>query len=459
MAINPNIALGVQPIQQQPNMLAQYAQIMAIKAAQQEMEGNEGIRGALSQGVPDDPTKLLQYGKQGRATYESLLKGKKEQIDSAAKTLTMAGQIAGYVRDNPTPENFVSAVGTMVQSGVLTRAQAERVIADAGNDPTKIKSYAERTVSDALTEADRLTARTRIQAANIGAGPGYQQAQLAREKFNYDKANPQLQMAQGENGFYLFNPRDPNSAVPLGMRPTAPPPPVAQPSAVNNMLITPGVAQPSVNALTQPSPNQAGPTVAAANALANQPTIIRPKQPIRQPVAVMKDDKAVLVPPEQAVGLPPATAFAEKTAEDKAKVNRDLETAIRNLEQVVKPGGLLEKSTGSGAGRIYDASAAFFGKGTEGAIAGAQLAPIADMVLKMVPRFEGPQSNKDVDSYLAAAGKLADTGLPNDVRQGAAKIILKLMKERKGQFEIKGQEGGGGGGASPSTNSDPLGIR
>lgn len=191
MAINPNIALGVQPVQQQPNMLAQYAQVMAIKAAQQEMEGNEGIRGALSQGIPDDPTTLLQYGKQGRATYESLLKGKKEQIDSAAKTLTMAGQIAGYVRDNPTPENFVSAVGTMVQSGVLTRAQAERVIADAGNDPTKIKSYAERTASDALTEADRLTARTRIQAANISAGPGYGQLDLARQKDARDVAQQQ----------------------------------------------------------------------------------------------------------------------------------------------------------------------------------------------------------------------------------------------------------------------------
>jgi hypothetical protein len=186
-----------------------------------------------------------------------------------------------------------------------------------------------------------------------------------------------------------------------------------------------------------------------------QNNVPRPKVPIRQPVAIIgPDGKSVLVPPEQAVGKTPATPFAEKTAEDKAKINRDLETAIRNLEEVVKPGGLLEKSTGSGAGRLYDASASFFGKGTEGAIAGAQLAPIADMVLKMVPRFEGPQSNKDVDSYLAAAGKLADTGLPNEIRKGAAETILKLMKERKGQFEIKGQ--GGAGGGAPA---DPLGIR
>lgn len=186
MPINPNIALGVQP-QQQPNMLGQLGQMMAIKAAQQEIEGSEDVRNAFARGAPEDPTQLLRYGKQGRAAYESLLKGKKEQLESAEKRLVMAGQIAGYVRDNPTPENFVSAVGTMVQNGVLTRAQAERVIADAGNDPAKIKSYADRAASDALKEADRLTARTRIQAANISAAPGHRQADIAGRRLSIEE--------------------------------------------------------------------------------------------------------------------------------------------------------------------------------------------------------------------------------------------------------------------------------
>jgi hypothetical protein len=186
MPINPNIALGAQP-QQQPNMLGQLGQMMAIKAAQQEMEGSEGVRNALSRGAPEDPTQLLQYGKQGRATYESLLKGKKEQLESAEKRLTMTGQIAGYVRDNPTPENFITAVSTMKQNGLLTQAQADRVIADAGDDPTKIKSYAERAASDALKEADRLTARTRIQAANIGAAPGHRQADIAGRRLSIEE--------------------------------------------------------------------------------------------------------------------------------------------------------------------------------------------------------------------------------------------------------------------------------
>jgi hypothetical protein len=255
MAINPNIALGIQQ-PQQVNMLGQLGQMMAIKAAQQEMEGNEGVRSALSRGVPEDPTQLLQYGKQGRATYESLLKGRKEQVDTAAKTLTMAGQIAGYVRDNPTPENFVNAVGTMVQNGVLTRAQAERVIADAGNDPAKIKSYAERTASDALSEADRLTARTRIQAANIGAGPGYQRNALEREKWDYDIANPKMTPLAGEkvvNGekipaYFGYDPRT-NSMVEVSM-PTVSVGPL---TTVDQPPPTNGLAPPNVNALTAPA--------------------------------------------------------------------------------------------------------------------------------------------------------------------------------------------------------------
>jgi hypothetical protein len=255
MAINPNIALGIQQ-PQQVNMLGQYAQVMAMRAAQQEIEGNEGVRSALSRGVPEDPTQLLQYGKQGRATYESLLKGRKEQVDTAAKTLTMAGQIAGYVRDNPTPENFVNAVGTMVQNGVLTRAQAERVIADAGNDPTKIKSYAERTASDALSEADRLTARTRIQAANISAGPGYQRNALEREKWDYDIANPKMTPLAGEkvvNGekipaYFGYDPRT-NSMVEVSM-PTVSVGPL---TTVDQPPPTNGLAPPNVNALTAPA--------------------------------------------------------------------------------------------------------------------------------------------------------------------------------------------------------------
>jgi hypothetical protein len=148
----------------------------------------------------------------------------------------------------------------------------------------------------------------------------------------------------------------------------------------------------------------------------------------------MKNGKAVMVSPEEAVGMPPASADAEKAARLQAIKVQDLKRTISNLEAVTREGGLISQSTGSGIGRAYDASMGFVGQATEGAIANAKLAPIADMVLKMVPRFEGPQSDKDTQSYKDAAGQLANSNLPTKIRQEAGKEILRLMKEYKDQF-------------------------
>jgi hypothetical protein len=104
------------------------------------------------------------------------------------------------------------------------------------------------------------------------------------------------------------------------------------------------------------------------------------------------------------------------------------------LADIVKDGGLIDQSTGSGAGRLVDLGARFIGEAMPGDIAASNLAPIADMVLKMVPRFEGPQSDKDTTSYNRAAGQLADPSLPNKIRKEAGKTILRLMQERKNQF-------------------------
>jgi hypothetical protein len=131
-------------------------------------------------------------------------------------------------------------------------------------------------------------------------------------------------------------------------------------------------------------------------------------------------------------GKPSATF--EKTAALKKQLNTDLTTTIKELERVTVDKGLIDQSTGSGAGRLYDVGKGFFGGTTEGAIATAKLRPIADMVLKMVPRFEGPQSDKDTASYKEAAGQLADPTVPTKIRKEAATEIIRLMKNRKNQF-------------------------
>jgi len=133
-----------------------------------------------------------------------------------------------------------------------------------------------------------------------------------------------------------------------------------------------------------------------------------------------------------AVGKPSATF--EKTAELKKQLGKNLDMAITNLSEITKDKGLIDQSTGSGAGRLYDTAQGFIGNATEGAIAIAKLKPIADMVLKMVPRFEGPQSDRDTTSYKEAAGQLANPDLPTAIRKAAGKEVLRIMKERKNQF-------------------------
>jgi len=141
-------------------------------------------------------------------------------------------------------------------------------------------------------------------------------------------------------------------------------------------------------------------------------------------------------------GMPSATF--QKTAAQRKQMNLDLDRTISELERATKPGGLIETATGSGAGALLDKAYGFAGKARPGSVAIGALKPIYDMVLKMVPRFEGPQSEKDVVSYQDAAGNLANPNTPTATKMAAAKEILRLMKARKGQFVTRDMAEGSG---------------
>lgn len=132
----------------------------------------------------------------------------------------------------------------------------------------------------------------------------------------------------------------------------------------------------------------------------------------------------------------PSGAY-EKTQAQKQAMKVNIESTINALDEIAKPGGLIEQSTGSRIGAGVDWLAESVGKATPGSIAIARLTPIADKVLKMVPRFEGPQSDRDVKSYEKAGGDLANPYLPVARRVAAAKEIARLMRERKDQFVDK----------------------
>lgn len=159
---------------------------------------------------------------------------------------------------------------------------------------------------------------------------------------------------------------------------------------------------------------------------------------------------------QKGAGKPSATF--EKTTAQRKQLSNDLTTAINELTDITKDGGLIDQSTGSGAGRLVDLAAGFGGVATPGAIAIGKLQPVADLVLKMVPRFEGPQSNADTISYKQAAAQLADPTLPAAIRKEAGKTVMRLMIKRRDQFvtQSMADEGTAPGGAAPAANVDAL---
>lgn len=135
----------------------------------------------------------------------------------------------------------------------------------------------------------------------------------------------------------------------------------------------------------------------------------------------------------------PSGAF-ERARGTRETTSRDLSSALSTLKEVVKPGGLIEQSTGSLFGKGVDIAARTIGKATQGDIAIGKLQVLSDQILKLVPRFEGPQSDKDTQTYREAAGQLADGTLPNEIRKAAAETLIDLYTKRQNQFTISGAE-------------------
>jgi hypothetical protein len=109
MAIDARIPLGVQPVQQQQNMLGQYAQIMAIKAAQQEMQGSEDMRNLFAGGANFDDPEFQRKGYMANAKgFQELLSKRattqKTELEAIAKEIELRRDALVNAR---TPEDYL----------------------------------------------------------------------------------------------------------------------------------------------------------------------------------------------------------------------------------------------------------------------------------------------------------------------------------------------------------------
>jgi hypothetical protein len=94
---------------------------------------------------------------------------------------------------------------------------------------------------------------------------------------------------------------------------------------------------------------------------------------------------------------------------------------------------LLKKATGSGAGKMIDTAGNFVGLSTDGADAAAQLETLSGWMTSNVPRFEGPQSDKDTGTYQIMAARVGDRSVPVSQRSAALDIVEQLMAKYSGK--------------------------
>lgn len=159
-------------------------------------------------------------------------------------------------------------------------------------------------------------------------------------------------------------------------------------------------------------------------------------------LAAMKANVGTQAALAEAEGKPPAEARGKGKAQD---INNQ-RTADENYSMIQPIADLIKKSTGSGIGSRVDSLAGLFGVGTAGSQAIAQLNVLSYPFQYNIPRFEGPQSDRDTAVYQKAAGDFANDKEPVSKRLAALQGMITLMKK----YDKEGKNDWSYGGINPT---------
>jgi hypothetical protein len=427
MALDPSIALGVKPVEvQNPlNAFAQMSQIqnyqrqneLANRAIEQEDALNRAYAASLDKTTGQiNPNVLRQnvaganLGSKLPAIEASLLTSRKlkTEVDKNETELRIQNanravkDIAGF----NTREEIIADIQRNLNLGNIDPTKAQQLIASVPQNPAEVAGWQLKTLRGILDAKDQL--EQTFTSQDFGGGVRV----IATPKY------------AGGGGAQMVSGSD--------IKKTMTPEGVA-----TNERERQRIAQENTRIA-----NAENPKAVARQTIASDGTVTNFNK-FGEVVSTVKG-----------AGKPSATY--EKTEAQKKTLAADQKLVISELKEAIKEGGLIDVSTGSGAGRLVDMGAGFFGKATEGDIAIGRLQPIADLVLKTVPRFEGPQSDKDTASYKEAAGNLSNANLPRAKRKAAAEEIIRLMEARRGQFIT--QDMASGNTAVPSGIAPPEGF-
>lgn len=116
--------------------------------------------------------------------------------------------------------------------------------------------------------------------------------------------------------------------------------------------------------------------------------------------------------------------FAAETQKNIKNAKNAFDT-IKSVAEIFSTG---TPSSGRGE-NIITGTREFFGGGGEASKSDAQLRVLGQKLVQQVPRFEGPQSDKDVASYQAAAGDIGNPNMPIASRLAALQTLVDLNKK------------------------------
>lgn len=117
-----------------------------------------------------------------------------------------------------------------------------------------------------------------------------------------------------------------------------------------------------------------------------------------------------------------------KFSEDLRKNVKNAKDSFTTIQAVSDILGSNKPSSGR-AENIMTGAREFFGGGGEQSKTDAQLRVLGQKLVQQVPRFEGPQSDKDVASYQAAAGDIGNPNMPIPSRMAALQTLVDLNKK------------------------------
>jgi hypothetical protein len=177
MPINPNIALGIQ--QPQPvNMLGQVGQMIALKAATEEMRGNEEMRNLFSGGVNFDDPEFQKRGYMANPKAFQELLGKrattqKTEIEALGKEITLRRDALANV---DTPEDYLKwheanhtgRLGTFFKSAGISPSR-ESIMAKLSQPGGLDKLKRESALGATKLQQELMQTERSVQVANIGA--------------------------------------------------------------------------------------------------------------------------------------------------------------------------------------------------------------------------------------------------------------------------------------------------